>query len=155
MYREEKKVSIEKVSSSEILIKPNFATCSVREDMNQNEDKIKNIYEMFTYSVKKYSSKKCLGVRPLLGETKVNVNGKVEEKLRLGDEYTWNTFKEIEERVINISYGLSQTTNLVERDDVIIYADTCIEWFVTAMACFRNNYPIATLYTNLGTDGIR
>ena len=155
MYREEKKVSIEKVSSSEILIKPNFATCSVREDMNQNEDKIKNIYEMFTYSVKKYSSKKCLGVRPLLGETKVNVNGKVEEKLRLGDEYTWNTFQEIEERVINISYGLSQTTNLVERDDVIIYADTCIEWFVTAMACFRNNYPIATLYTNLGTDGIR
>ena len=155
MYREEKKVSIEKVSSSEILIKPNFATCSVREDMNQNEDKIKNIYEMFTYSVKKYSSKKCLGVRPLLGETKVNVNGKVEEKLRLGDEYTWNTFQEIEERVINISNGLSQTTNLVERDDVIIYADTCIEWFVTAMACFRNNYPIATLYTNLGTDGIR
>ena len=72
--------------------------------MNQNEDKIKNIYEMFTYSVKKYSSKKCLGVRPLLGETKVNVNGKVEEKLRLGDEYTWNTFKEIEERVINISH---------------------------------------------------
>ena len=110
---------------------------------------------MFSYSVKKYSSKKCLGVRPLVGETKVNVNGKVEEKLRLGDEYIWTNFEEIEERVINVSNGLSQTTTLKERDNVIIYADTCIEWFVTAMACFRNNYPIATLYTNLGTDGIR
>ena len=123
--------------------------------MIQNADKIKNIYEMFEYSVKKYSTKKCLGVRPILGESKTNVNGKIEEKLKLRNEYVWNTFKEIEERVINISNGLSVNTTLEERNNVIIYADTCSEWLITALACFRNNYKIATLYTNLGSDGIR
>ena len=110
--REEKNVAVEKLSNSEILIQPKFASCVAREDMIQNADKIKNIYEMFEYSVKKYSSKKCLGVRPLLGESKTNVNGKVEEKLKLGNEYVWNTFKEVEERVINISNGLSLKTTL-------------------------------------------
>ena len=85
----------------------------------------------------------------------MNVNGKIEEKLKLGDEYLWNNFKEVEEKIVSVSNGLTGTVKLKERDNVIIFADTCIEWFVTVMACFRNNYQVATLYTNLGTDGIR
>ena len=153
--REAKNVTIEELSSSEILIKPKFTTCAVREELDQNADKIQNIYDMFTYSSEKFSSKKCLGVRPLLEETKVNQNGKIEEKVKLGDEYKWHTFKDVQERIVHISNGLAKTTSLKERDNVIIYADTCIEWFISVMACFRNNYTVATLYTNLGTDGIR
>lgn len=37
---------------------------------------------------------------------------------------------------------------------VVIYADTCLEWIVTALACFKIHCTIATLYTNLGTDGV-
>ena len=155
LSRAEKNASIEKLSNSEILIRPKFATCKVREEMDRNADKIHNIYDMFSYSARKFASKKCLGRRPLLGETKVNVNGKIEEKLKLGDEYLWNNFKEVEEKIVSLSNGLTGTLNLKSRDNVIIFADTCIEWFVTVMACFRNNYPVATLYTNLGADGIR
>lgn len=110
---------------------------------------------MFTYSVRKYSSQKCLGIRPLLAETKINTNGRIEEKAKLGNSYVWHTYTDVEQRVVNVSVGLSKMTSLKAKDHVIIYADTCIEWFVTAMACFRNNYTIATLYTNLGSDGIR
>ena len=155
LSREAKNVSIEKLSNSEILVKPKFATCKVREEMNRNADKIHNIYDMFSYSAKKFASKRCLGRRPLLEEIKVNVNGKMEEKLKLGDDYVWNNFQEVEEKIINVSNGLAGILNLKERDNTIIFADTCIEWFVTVMACFRNNYKVATLYTNLGTNGIR
>ena len=123
--------------------------------MNRNADKIHNIYDMFSYSAKKFASKRCLGRRPLLEEIKVNVNGKMEEKLKLGDDYVWNNFQEVEEKIINVSNGLAGILNLKERDNTIIFADTCIEWFVTVMACFRNNCKVATLYTNLGTNGIR
>ena len=36
----------------------------------------------------------------------------------------------------------------------MIYADTCIEWIVSALACFKIQCPVVTLYTNLGPDGI-
>ena len=153
--REENNVSVDILSDSEILIKPKLATSALREDMTKNSNQIKNIYEMFTYSVRKYSSKPLLGVRPLLNETKINTNGRIEEKVKLGNSYIWNSYKEVELQVVNVSVGLSQMTSLKAKDHVVIYADTCIEWFVTAMACFRNNYTVATLYTNLGSDGIR
>ena len=36
----------------------------------------------------------------------------------------------------------------------MIYADTCAEWLVSALACYKNNYTIVTLYTNLGPEGV-
>ena len=110
---------------------------------------------MFTHSVRKYSSKPLLGVRPLLGETKINTNGRIEEKVKLGNNYNWHSYREVDLQIVNLSVGLSQMASLKAKDHVVIYADTCVEWFVSAMACFRNNYTIATLYTNLGSDGIR
>ena len=51
--REENNVSVEILSESEILIKPKLATSALREEMTKNSNQIKNIYEMFTYSVRK------------------------------------------------------------------------------------------------------
>ena len=39
-------------------------------------------------------------------------------------------------------------------DRILIYADTCAEWLITALACFKSSITIVTLYTNLGDDGI-
>ena len=153
--RHQKWSSVEKISGSEVIMKPNYATCGLREDWRKNSSEITNIYEMFTYSVKKFSYQRCLGIRQLLEETKMERGGKIEEKVILENRYIWQTYKEVNDRVINISTGLSQIPGLKAKEHVVIYADTCIEWFVTAMACFRNNYTIATLYTNLGSDGIR
>ena len=35
-----------------------------------------------------------------------------------------------------------------------MYCDTKEEWMVTALACFKFNFTVATLYTNLGEDGV-
>ena len=143
------------VSDSEIIIRPKVVTSEMREDWTKNASKIKNVYEMFTYSVEKFANQKCLGMRPILNETKIKRNGKMEEKVTLGDKYVWQTYKDVGERIINVSTGISQIPSLKPKEHIIIYADTCIEWFVTAMACFKNNYTIVTMYTNLGNDGIR
>ena len=134
---------------------PQYATCALREDWKKNSSRVSNIYKMFAYSVFRYSSQKCLGTREVLEETTIELGGKTEEKLILDNRYRWQTYNEIADRVLNISAGLSQIPTLKPKEHVVIYADTCVEWFITAMACFRNNYTIATLYTNLGSDGIR
>ena len=35
-----------------------------------------------------------------------------------------------------------------------IYADTRAEWMLTAQACFKQSFPVVTLYTNLGEEAI-
>jgi len=37
---------------------------------------------------------------------------------------------------------------------VMIYADTCAEWLMTSLACFKSSLPIVTIYTNLGQSGV-
>ena len=40
------------------------------------------------------------------------------------------------------------------KDKLLIYADTCPEWLIMALACFKSSLTIVTLYTNLGDEGI-
>ena len=35
-----------------------------------------------------------------------------------------------------------------------IFADTRAEWMLTAQACFKQSFPVVTLYTNLGEEAI-
>ena len=35
-----------------------------------------------------------------------------------------------------------------------IFADTRAEWMMTAQACFKQSFPVVTLYTNLGEEAI-
>ena len=35
-----------------------------------------------------------------------------------------------------------------------IFADTRAEWMLTAQACFKQSFPVVTLYTNLGVEAI-
>ena len=35
-----------------------------------------------------------------------------------------------------------------------MYCDTKAEWMVTALGCFKFNYTLVTIYTNLGEDGV-
>ena len=35
-----------------------------------------------------------------------------------------------------------------------MYCDTKAEWMVTALGCFKFNYTMVTIYTNLGEDGV-
>jgi long-subunit acyl-CoA synthetase (AMP-forming) len=36
----------------------------------------------------------------------------------------------------------------------MLYADTCAEWLMTALACFKSSLSIVTIYTNLGRSGV-
>ena len=67
--------------------------------------------------------------------------------------YTWQTYSKVFSRVDNVAFGL-YSIGLKPLDKIIIYADTCAEWLITALACFKSSITIVTLYTNLGDDGI-
>lgn len=67
--------------------------------------------------------------------------------------YDWQSYREVSRRVTNIAKGLYEF-GIKPNDKVLIYADTCPEWLLTALACFRASITIVTLYTNLGHEGV-
>ena len=40
------------------------------------------------------------------------------------------------------------------RENVCIFAETKEEWLVCALGCFKQTFPLVTLYANLGDDAI-
>lgn len=84
---------------------------------------------------------------------------RVVSKYVLDDKYTWYTYAQIESIVIKLSAGLvSLCGSSLQTEDgtrkVLICADTCMQWFLMAHACFRNNVTLVTAYTTLDDDAI-
>ncbi|GIY25370.1 long-chain-fatty-acid--CoA ligase 4 [Caerostris extrusa] len=115
---------------------------------------IQTMDELFRMSVVRYGVKKCLGMREVLSEADEHFrNGKVFKKVRLADEYKWLSYVDIDQRVENLSKGMLEL-GLEPKKQIVIFAETRIEWMLVCQACFRINVPVATLYATLGEDGI-
>lgn len=131
--------------------------------------------ELFRESVSTYAKRNCLGVRKILAvEYKDSHSNhvsnshvsspsmgrkRVVSKYVLDDKYTWYTYGQIEQVVIQLSAGLVSTCNVsLDNSDgskkVLICADTCMQWFLMAHACFRNNVTVVTAYTSLDDEAI-
>ena len=118
-----------------------------------NENNLTTLDAVFDYAANKYKEKECLGTRRIISEEdEVQPNGKVFKKYDLGD-YSWSTYEQFQEKAIKISQGLLQL-GLKPKETVAILAETRAEWLITAYACYKQNLPIVTIYTNLGSNGI-
>ncbi len=47
-----------------------------------------------------------------------------------------------------------RSLDLKPGDKVCVFADTRCEWFIAAQGCFKQSFPIVTLYTNLGEEAV-
>ena len=101
----------------------------------------------------KHSHKRCLGTRKLLEEKdEVQPNGKMFKKWRMG-EYSWQSYADIDSLSSNLGKGLRELGQLPQQN-LCIFADTKADWMVAAQGCFKQSFPVVTLYTNLGDEAI-
>ncbi|KAG9511166.1 Long-chain-fatty-acid--CoA ligase 3 [Fragariocoptes setiger] len=103
-----------------------------------------------------------------------------QDRYVLDDDYTWLTYEQVDQMVQQLSVGLlylagespfgrkyeaDQHPIPGEHDDyphsddainsrIIIVADTCMQWFLLAHACFRINVTVVTAYTTLDDAAI-
>ena len=125
--------------------------CSIAIEINENN--LTTMDKVFDYAVSRYKDKDCLGTREILSDDEeIQPNGKIFHKYDLGD-YCWSTYEQFQQKAINISRGL-HSIGLKPKENVAILAETRAEWLISAYACFRDNLPIVTIYTNLGNQGI-
>lgn len=116
-------------------------------------DDINTLYELFKSLLRIYGDRICLGTRKIFAEEdEVQRSGKIFKKLIMGS-YEWATYKDIMRRVKSFSYGLN-VLGQSHGQNVVLFAETRAEWIIAAMACFRYNIPVVTLYANLGEEAI-
>lgn len=108
---------------------------------------------MLTYAAKIDGDKICLGTRKILNEEdEVQKNGKVFKKYSMG-EYEWRTFSDVEMSAVNFGRGLRELGQEA-RQNTVIFAETRAEWMISAHGCFKQNFPLVTIYATLGDEGV-
>ncbi|XP_028967127.1 long-chain-fatty-acid--CoA ligase 4 [Galendromus occidentalis] len=114
---------------------------------------ITTVDQLTRRAVKRFSDKRCLGTRQVFREEiETQKNGKTFKKLDLGD-YQWMTFKEMDDALERLGRGF-MSMGVRPKQNVVIFADTRIEWMLAAQALLRLNVTVATLYATLGEEAI-
>uniref|UniRef100_A0A131Z2Q2 long-chain-fatty-acid--CoA ligase n=1 Tax=Rhipicephalus appendiculatus TaxID=34631 RepID=A0A131Z2Q2_RHIAP len=114
---------------------------------------VKTLDELARKAIRVYSHRPALGTRPVLScSEKRQSCGKVFKQLTLGD-YEWLTYEEVDSKIDLTVRGL-RSIGVEPRQCLAILAETRVEWFITAQACFRANFKLVTLYATLSNDGI-
>ncbi|XP_060768935.1 long-chain-fatty-acid--CoA ligase 4b [Neoarius graeffei] len=109
--------------------------------------------KLFRYAVDRFTHSPCVGTREILSqENETQPDGKVFQKLVLG-QYKWKTYEEVHHQVNFLGVGLSALGQR-PRSSIAIFCETREEWMITALACFRFNYALVTLYATLGEDAV-
>lgn len=108
---------------------------------------------MLSFATKLHQNEKCLGTRKILSEEdEVQPNGRVFKKFTMGD-YEWQSYADVERLAEHFGRGLRELGH-EERQNVVIFAETRAEWMIAAHGCFRQNFPVVTIYATLGDDGV-
>eukprot|EP00026_Physarum_polycephalum_P004682 Phypoly_transcript_04705.p1 GENE.Phypoly_transcript_04705~~Phypoly_transcript_04705.p1 ORF type:complete len:665 (+),score=115.34 Phypoly_transcript_04705:109-2103(+) len=105
------------------------------------ECKSTTCYESFERAVRNWGNKKCLGTRKKTGKD-------------TWGEYTWKTYKEVNNRATTFGYGLVKL-GAQPGDRIGIFSKNREEWFITQQACFSQSLVIVSFYETLGKDSIR
>ncbi|GMR61663.1 hypothetical protein PMAYCL1PPCAC_31858 [Pristionchus mayeri] len=114
---------------------------------------VDTLNKLWMENVGRYGDADCLGTREVLQVHKEKQpNGKIFEKWELG-VYHWRSYNQVNERVNLVGSALA-SLGQKEKEHVVIFADTREEWMTTALACFKWNFPIATVYATLGEEAV-
>lgn len=70
----------------------------------------------------------------------------------LGD-YSWLTYSEVDKMASNFGRGL-RVLGHQSKENIVIFAETRKEWLISAMGCFKQSFPLCTLYATLGDEAI-
>ncbi|VFQ90886.1 unnamed protein product [Cuscuta campestris] len=100
---------------------------------------VRTVADLFAQSCRNHSQERCLGRRRRF------------ENLRLDDEYMWESYGQVFDRVSHFSSGLVKFGHEVDTR-VAIFSDARPEWLIAFQGCFRQNITVVTVNAFLGDE---
>ena len=152
--REQTFSEIQKVGSNRIKIINNSNSRSKVYEFVSRPDFDGTITSLFDFIVRTHQSKMCMGSRKILGTQKGQFGGKEVVKVSKADKFDRISYLEAADRHHNIARGLMKRLDLKKGDKVVIYANTRMEWMLTALGCIRAGATVVTLYTTMTDEAV-
>lgn len=112
------------------------------------------IDQVFKKSMQVFRSKKCVGTREVISEKEQKQpDGKVFKKKVMAPEYKWLTYEQFDQRIDDLMRGFHMI-GITYQEKVVIFAETSMEWMLSAQALFRIGAIVCTIYATLGEEGV-
>lgn len=95
--------------------------------------------EIFANSIKKFSSKLCLGYRAVVTCPVLTLNEEGQRILQdksFRSDYTWYTYEQVGRRVQDLASGLYMSS-VLPGSRALFFANTSLEWFIASQSCFQ------------------
>lgn len=117
-------------------------------------DGCKTLTEIFDRAVSKFTTRKTLGVRKIRRKVIISgPNGRPVVKKDMESVYTFSTYQDTGIKVNNLAKGLL-SLGVEEQENVTIFMDTRVDFFLLEQAVWKCRGILATLYASLGEEGI-
>lgn len=115
----------------------------------------KSVKDIFTACVAAYPNRQCLGSRQVLSEmVHKEKNGQRTSVVGKLSGFLWSTYSEVLRQVESISTNLKVLGfNLDSK--IAIFADSCKEWMLLALAAMNSGFVCVTMYASLSDIGIK
>ena len=110
--------------------------------------------DFMEWMVNRSPNRICMGKRKILGYQPGIYNGKQVTKISRAPHYDRITFSQLRQRYEHLSIGLMKHLSLKKGDKVAIYANTRMEWMLSALAILKAGGTIVTLYTTMSLEVI-
>eukprot|EP01087_Luapelamoeba_hula_P001471 TRINITY_DN1118_c0_g1_i1.p1 TRINITY_DN1118_c0_g1~~TRINITY_DN1118_c0_g1_i1.p1 ORF type:complete len:734 (-),score=133.56 TRINITY_DN1118_c0_g1_i1:7-2208(-) len=125
---------------------------------------VKTLANLLESLSKKYPESKALGSRPLIKmhtevkEIEARVDGELKKvkknwSYQERGHYQWLSYSELYKQVQSLASGLLHS-GMKPKHRLGIYCNSRREWMMIAHACFHTNITVATVYANLGEEGL-
>ena len=111
-------------------------------------------YHMMVQAVVRGGSGPAVGSRRCLQRNYEVVGGKEVEKLTLADDFDWMTYADYGAKINRVGAAFVGALGVAANERVLLYADTCLEWMLTAQACWTQSLTVVTVYATLGAEGL-
>lgn len=108
-------------------------------DNTQHEYIGSTLNEIFANSIKKFSSKLCLGYRAVVTCPVLTINEEGQRILQdksFRSDYTWYTYEQVGRRVQDLASGLYMSS-VLPGSRALFLANTSLEWFIASQSCFQ------------------
>jgi long-chain acyl-CoA synthetase len=128
---------------------------SVGEFVTQVQPGVDTLWKVFQWRVAQSPDLKAAGWRPVL-ETSFETDTathKQFEKLVLGP-YEWLSYREWSTRVEHMASGLHHIAGFKAKDKMLVFAETQKDWMTGALATWRQNGVLCTIYATIGADAV-
>ena len=149
----DKRSQVEPVDANRVLVTCRPTCTSPIYEFIENESDM-TVMSYMEWLARKFGSRDAMGKREILGYSEGFYKGAPIRQVSKKHYFDKISYTEVEKKYEHIARGMVKMLNLKPGQRVLIWANTRMEWMLTALGALRAGCTVVTLYTTMTKEAI-